>query len=343
MTTLHLATGDGPIILTPRGDTWQGRRPLDVLSASCVACDPARPERVFCTTVRDGAWRSDDAGATWQRVFDGAGYARLTSVAVSGVQHAGGVGVVYLGTEPSAILRSEDAGVSWSQCSELTDLPSSNTWSFPPRPETHHVRWITPDPHETGRVHAAIEAGAMLLSPDGGATWRDRVPGGPRDTHQLVTHPGLPDRLWSSAGDGFFESFDGGASWQHAERGLEHRYCWSVAIDPHEANGLPTIVISAAAGPRQAHDKDQAEGHLYRRSGGNAPWEEVTAGLPDPRGTRTWALAADPAQAGVFYAGSDGAMFRSTDAGASWQQMSIDWPDGYTGKRIHVVTAAAAQ
>ena len=36
-----------------------------------------------------------------------------------------------------------------------------------------------------GRLFAAIEAGALIRSPDCGATWQDRTAHGPRDTHQL--------------------------------------------------------------------------------------------------------------------------------------------------------------
>src|SRR5205814_1398906 len=47
-------------------------------------------------------------------------------------------------------------------------------------------------------------------SPDGGATWLDRAPDGPRDTHQLACHDSSPGRWYSAAGDGYFESRDGG-------------------------------------------------------------------------------------------------------------------------------------
>src|SRR5260221_601021 len=78
------------------------------------------------------------------------------------------IGVIYAGTEPSAIFRSEDVGETWRECRGLIELPSAHEWSFPPRPETHHVRWIEPDPHTQGRLFAAIEAGALIRSPDAG-------------------------------------------------------------------------------------------------------------------------------------------------------------------------------
>src|SRR5438105_14040472 len=77
----------------------------------------------------------------------------------------------------------------------LRALPSANTWSFPPRPHTHHVRWIEADVSVADRVFVAIEAGALVRTFDGGRIWRDRVRGGPYDTHTALTHPLAPGRI----------------------------------------------------------------------------------------------------------------------------------------------------
>jgi hypothetical protein len=46
-------------------------------------------------------------------------------------------------------------------------LPSSASWSFPPRPWTHHVRWIESDANNLDSVFVAIEAGALVQSHNG--------------------------------------------------------------------------------------------------------------------------------------------------------------------------------
>lgn len=75
----------------------------------------------------------------------------------------------------------------------LNDLPSSRSWSFPPRPWTHHIRRIEPDSNNPDYVFAAIEAGALVQSHDGGKTWIDRnEEQGPYDTHTLATHSKAP-------------------------------------------------------------------------------------------------------------------------------------------------------
>jgi len=99
---------------------------------------------------------------------------------------AGRPALLYAGTEPSAIYQSSDGGDTWHPLPGLLSLTSAGEWSFPLRPETHHVRQILSDPCFPLRLHVAIEAGALLRSEDGGETWRDRVPGGPKDTHTLA-------------------------------------------------------------------------------------------------------------------------------------------------------------
>ena len=82
------------------------------------------------------------------------------------------------------------------------------------RSDTHHVRWIACHPLEPERLWVAIEAGALVSTIDDGRTWRDRVTGGPWDTHELAVHRNAPNALRVSAGDGYFESEDAGVTWR---------------------------------------------------------------------------------------------------------------------------------
>lgn len=337
-TTLCLATDDGPIVVHRRGRRWIAAVSAEVRAASCIAASPDRPERLLCGTWRDGVWRSDDAGRAWSRASEGIPHPQVTSLAISPHERVAGRPVAYAGTEPSALFRSEDGGSSWQPCPGLLDLPSSSEWSFPPRPATHHARWIEPDPHRPGRLYVAIEAGALVQTPDGGRTWADRAPGGPYDTHQLATHRSAPGKLWSAAGDGFFESDDYGASWRKAEDGLEFRYCWSVALDQADPE---TAVLSASPGPREAHTTDRAESAIYLRRG-SGRWRAVTAGLPPGRGTRAPLLASDPTEPGTFFAAVEADLYRSSDGGVTWQRLEVEWPEGISGWRAHGFTVAPA-
>jgi hypothetical protein len=203
----------------------------------------------------------------------------------------------------------------------LRALPSAVTWSFPPRPHTHHVRWIETDVTVAERVFVAIEAGALVRTFDGGRTWHDRVRGGPYDTHTAATHALAPGRIYSAAGDGYFESTDAGETWRSPEDGLQHRYLVGVAVDPTDPD---TVIVSATDGPFVAYRPQSAEAYLYRSTGRNR-WEQAMTGLPQAKGTTVSRFATHPTEPGAIYAANNRGLFRSDDAGGSWKAPDVPW------------------
>lgn len=344
MVRLYVAMNDSLAVAEERAGGWALDVPLAGVQAQCIAFDPRRPERVFCGTFDQGLWRSGDAGRTWQRTDAGVAHPAVTSVAASELEPAGDGSVVYAGTEPTAIFRSEDGGDHWQEQPALRQLPSAPTWSFPPRPWTSHARWITPDPVAPGHLFLCAEAGALLRSPDGGRTWTDRVPTGPRDTHTLRAHPKAPGRLYAAAGDGFSrpgdgyaESRDGGETWRRFGDGLRFHYLWGMAVDVSDPEAM---VVSGAPSPNQAHNPTAAESSIFYRHG-DAPWQEA-AGLPAARGTVIPVVEADPAQRGRFYAASNHGLFRSDDGGASWSALPVAWPERYRQQHVEGLAVCAA-
>ena len=345
MKKVYIATNKALAIANQQGEEWSVELQLVDMATQCLAADPLQPEEVYCGTFGQGLWKSHDAGRTWEKVGANMIGEQVMSVAISPLERSKGLSVIYAGTEPSAIFRSADGGATWRDLEALRQLPSAPTWSFPPRPYTSHVRWITPDPLQPGRIYAAIEAGALLRSFDGGQTWEDRKPDGPFDTHTLAMHTHAPNRLYSAAGDGvmwpgngFVQSDDGGDTWYRPDEGLGHHYLWSVAVDPADPD---TLVISAAHGPQQAHNPMSAASAVYRRSQ-NSPWQQVRAGLPEEKGLLTCVLTVNAAEPGVFYAGSNQGIFRSTDAGVSWEALPIRWPDHFQMGRVHALVVVEA-
>jgi len=79
-----------------------------------------------------------------------------------------GAGGVWAGGEPSMVWRSLDAGESWEETTPLDHLPPSHDWAFPPRPDTHHVRWIACHPHDPGRLWVAP---LLRAGPGAGLFW----------------------------------------------------------------------------------------------------------------------------------------------------------------------------
>jgi hypothetical protein len=305
----YLATGSGLLAV----HDLAGERAVteyDVLDPECVAFPGGR---ALVGTFDEGLWRATDDGL--ERVAPETLPSRVTALAAAPSDPA----TVYLGSEPSDLYRSTDGGATWTACPPLTDLPSSDEWSFPPRPETHHVRCIAVHPESPGHVAVGIEAGAFLLSDDGGDSWTERPPGSRRDNHALAVHPAAPDRLYAAAGDGYAESTDAGASWRHPQTGLDHRYVWGLAVDPADPD---RVYVSAASGAYRAHRVENADAHVYRRDGED--WvrfdgDALGRGIPTGEGVCRAVLAA-PAP-GELLAATNRGLFRSTDAGASFEQL----------------------
>lgn len=341
--TIYLALQKEVLVARQHNGAWQTETHLTDMQPTCLAADSQQPERVYCGTFGHGLWSSDDSGRTWKQVSEGITESKVLSVAVSPTERVGKYGVVYAGTEPTTIFRSEDGGNTWREMKAIRELPSSSSWSFPPRPYTHHARWITPDPLVPGRIFVAIEAGALVRTLDGGEHWEDRVPGGPIDTHTLRMHPLVPNRLYSSAGDGimgpfakgkgYVESLDAGNTWHHPSEGLQHHYLYGLAVDPANPD---IIIISAAPGPQQAHNPLAAESYIYQKTPGK-PWHEVRQGLPDPKGTVIPKLASHPAEPGVFYALCNQGLYRSADTGLSWEKLAVTWKEAYLREGTHAI------
>ena len=316
MTTLHVAMTAGLLTVDSEGQTG---RALDGHRLECVEVHPERPDRVFVGTFEHGLQRSSDSGETFERVgTDAIAPEAVTAVAVAPDDPE----LVWVGTEPSRVYRSTDGGESWAERAGLTDLPSASEWSFPPRPHTHHVRWIEPQPTDPDRLYVAVEAGALVRTADGGRTWQDRVPSGRLDTHSIATHPAEPERAYAAAGDGYAETTDGGTTWTYPQEGLAHRYCWSVAVDRDDPD---TVLVSAAHSAREAHTADRADTYVYRKRNGE-PWERLDdRGLPVGEGVVRAVLANGSAR-GAFYAVTNRGLFRSVDFGSSWMPIGVEWP-----------------
>jgi ligand-binding sensor domain-containing protein len=306
MTSILVATESTVLVVdanrgTISPSTGLGDRP------TCITADSATG-RAWCGTQRGGAFRSDDDGVSWRSV--GLEGRRIMSIAASPARP----NLVWVGTEPSEVWRSENGGESWEQTSALEVLPSSPEWSFPPKPNTNHVRWIACHPVDADRLWVAIEAGALVSTLDGGRNWRDRVEGGPWDTHELAIHPDAPTSLRVAAGDGYFESDDGGATWRSPDDGLAVGYLRSVAIDPGRTD---VVIVSASSGPRSAYVAGVSDGRLYRREGGGR-WELVSDGWPEPPNTIAPLLTAGKS-AGELWAADERGVHRSIDGGVSWR------------------------
>lgn len=319
MTTIYAATGAD--IVRFELDDGNARGPERVLAdveAVCVAVDPHAPERVYVGTFDRGIFRSTDAGQSWQQPERPPAEPRVLSLAVSAAADH-----VYAGTEPSNLYRSEDHGRTWQQLPALREIPSAPTWSFPPRPWTHHVRTIAPHPADATFVTVGIELGGVMRSADAGASWRDHNPEAHSDAHALLTHPERPDRLYEIAGQGIAVSEDRGGTWTRHEEALDRRYAWAGAVDPAQPDRWYAAVSRS---PFAAHGGGDGDAVLVRADSGDwtriDTWEKTE---PPLRRMPYALLAPEPDE--ILAGLRGGLMVLSDDAGTSWRRLTLELPD----------------
>ena len=292
--------------------------------ARCIAVDPGDPNRVYVGTLDRGAYLSTDGGSSWREAGPGIDEHRVLSLAVSPSHREHGVSVVYAGTEPSNLYRSEDGGERWELLPALRTLPSEPSWSFPPRPWTHHVRTIALHPTDPDWLAVGIELGGVMRSTDGGASWIDHNPQAHSDAHQLLTHPGAPERLYEVAGQGVARSEDRGESWSRVEAGLDRHYAWAQAVDPDDPD---LWYVSVSRSPFAAHGDGDGQAHLWRSRGDGWVRIDRWGDLPELR-RMPYTLATFPGEANRLLVGlRGGTLLVSDDRGESWTRLELALPD----------------
>jgi photosystem II stability/assembly factor-like uncharacterized protein len=322
---VFVVTGDDVLRFSLEDAT--AREPESLLygvGARCVAVDPQDPQRVYVGTFDNGLFSSEEGGLTWREDEEGLGDRRVLSLAVSPSHRESGVSVVYVGTEPSNLYRSEDAGRSSQRIPALRELPSEPCWSFPPRPWTHHVRTIALHPTDPDWLAVGIELGGVMRSLDSGASWIDHNPQAHSDAHQLLTHPLAPERVYEAAGQGIARSEDRGETWSKLEGGLDRHYAWAQAIDPVDPD-LWYVAVSRS--PFAAHGDGDAEARLWRSRGDG--WTAIDTWGDSPELRRMpYALTPLPGQRNALLVGlRGGTLLLTNDAGETWSRLALELPD----------------
>ena len=319
---LYAATGNS----VARIDTTDERRfqideSLVGMGVQSVAADPNNPDRVIAGTDDDGVFLTEDGAESWRFVGEDIPHVRTPSVAISPCHLEHGLAVLYAGTEPSRLYRSEDNGRSWRDFPELPALPSSKTWSFPPRPWTHHTRWITPHATDPAILYVGIELGGVMRSTDGGETWEDRKPGSYTDSHAIRVHAGASGRVYEAAGQGVALSDDHGVSWEPVDDGMDRHYSWGIAVDPEDPD---LWYVSASHSARYAHARNgNAQAHIYRKRGA-ADFELLNGDLGNPLPYMPYSLLTLEERPNLVIAGMQhGELLLSEDAGDSWRKLDL--------------------
>ena len=132
-TRLLVATLKGINILErdKPGAPWTDRgRVMDGHHCSSIMIEPKRGG-IFAGMHSGGLYYSADGGKTWEERTNGI---TIDQVFCVGYAHHDDKVVLYAGTEPASMFRSDDYGLTWIEQPGIKETKGRDKWSFPSPP-----------------------------------------------------------------------------------------------------------------------------------------------------------------------------------------------------------------
>ena len=205
-------SGQGVWRSVDNGETFQRRCAGMFMEAEVRALEahPSRPGVLYAGTDA-GLYRTENGGERWNRLntpFDpGTGWPSGVTI-WSLLLHPKDPDLLFVGTCPSGLYRSRDAGETWEKLNAaLTPECAPIVYS--------RVTCLRADPRNEKRIWAGIEIDGAWRSDDGGDSWRRMAEGlSSPDIHDIAILPGSPTILLAATNNDLNISRDEGATWQ---------------------------------------------------------------------------------------------------------------------------------
>ena len=157
-------------------------------------------------------------------------------------------------------------------------------------------------------LYAGAATGGVYKSSDGGGSWfssgLEAV--GIRD---LVIDPTSTQTLYAATQSGVYKTTNGGGNWV-----LDNDGMGAIQINALAKHPTNPLLIYAAT------DGNNGGGVFWSQTGGDT-WEPRRTGLLNGLSVSTIALALSNLQ--VLYASSGGALYKTTNSGATWTQVNL--------------------
>ena len=330
---LLIGTEHGLVVLpfdAARGGWGEPRTVMPNVEAHAIVTGP--DGNVYVGTRGEGLFRSKDL-EEWESVETPEEAHRIRSLCAAG-------GRLLVGTEADSApvgVYSWSEAAGWSPVGELTSCPGSGEWFYPAPHEEVHVRHLSTDPHQEGRIYAAVQVGGVGISPDSGGTWYDRR-NLDIDVHMVEPDPARPGVVYAGAGgsgSGLYRSTDYGETWAEIAEECGN-FVVQFAIDPRETSRL--YLGTARGRVTDWPNAGGAKGEMFRSADGGASWKKLGGGLPEFMESRIHVLTLDADDPDNVYFGGglpsgarnpgiarDAGVYHSPDRGESWQQIfSLD-------------------
>jgi photosystem II stability/assembly factor-like uncharacterized protein len=244
---------------------------------------PGKPNLFYMAPVNGGVWKTTDYGDTWTPIFDSQPTQSIGSIAVA----PSNPDIIYVGSGEG--LQRPDLSVG-DGIYKSTD--AGKTWTHLGLRDGQQIARVIVDPHDPNRVFVAV-----------------------------LGHP-----YGANEERGVFRSKDGGQTWEKVLYKDPDTGAADLAFEP--AN--PQILYADLWSARQVPWEGSIEGHsggLFRSTDGGDHWQPLTEGLPtNEQGLGRIGIGVAPSDPNRLYAMVDapqlGGVYRSDDAGESWQRVN---------------------
>jgi photosystem II stability/assembly factor-like uncharacterized protein len=236
----------------------------------------------------------------------------------------------YMGTTGGGVFKTTDGGNAWFP---VTDRYFGGTiGSIEVAPSNPDIVYVGGGEYP---IRGNVSHGdGVWKSTDGGRTWTSKGLADTRHIGDVIVHPTNPDLVYvaalgpvfsASPSRGVFRSRDGGNSWQKVLFRNDSTGAVELTMDPNN----PAVLY---AGFWQAHRKPWmlvsggAGSGMFKTTDGGDTWTEITRNPGLPGGI--WGnigISVSGASSNRVYAiieARDGGVYRSENAGATWQKIN---------------------
>ncbi|WP_146443969.1 WD40/YVTN/BNR-like repeat-containing protein [Botrimarina colliarenosi] len=251
-------------------------------------------------------------------------------------------GVLWCGTIPGALFRSDDHGDTWRLVDSLWDRAERDQW-FGGGKDDPGVHSIVVDPRDPLRLALGVSCGGVWTSNDGGANWSNDNHGlradfmppdmqySPvsQDPHRMVGCRANPDRLWIQHHNGVFRSDNAGATWTEIESVTPSVFGFAVAVHPNDPD---TAWFVPAVKDESRYPVDAALA-VAKTTDGGATFTALRAGLPQRHAydiVFRHALDVDDTGDQLAFGSSTGGFWTSDNGGESWSHVAAHLPPIYS-------------
>ena len=248
---------------------------------------PSQPNVFYMGVNNGGVWKTDDYGRTWNPIFDSAPTGSVGDIAVS----ESNPNVIYVGTGEG--LHRPDLSVG----------------------------------------------DGIFKSTDGGKNWQHIGLSDVQQVGRLIVHPSDPDIVFvaglghpygSNEERGVFRTKDGGKNWEKVLYLNRYTGAIQVEFDPNNPDIVYADLWEHQEGPWENAKFSGPNSGLYKSTDGGDTWNKLTKGLPGAeQGLGRIGIGISKSNSNLIFATvqarENGGIYKSTDAGASWNFLSDDY------------------